>query len=69
LKEALLLSADDLLFFDEDLALLFDLRCRGFDVGRVDSGFDRGVDEVSMRKRFERLRFQRAPQNFFDLVS
>ncbi len=69
LKEALLSSGDDLLFFDEDLAFLFDLRCRRFDVGRVDSGFDRRVDEVLMRERFERLRFKCAPQNFFDLVS
>jgi hypothetical protein len=69
LKEALPAPADDSVFFDSQLALFFDLLGCGLDIGGVDSGFDRGLDEVFMGEQFERLRFERPPQDLFDLVS
>jgi hypothetical protein len=69
LKEALLAPVDDSVFLDSQLTLFFNLPGCGLDIGGVDSGFDRGLDEVFMGEHFERLRFERPPQDLLDLVS
>jgi hypothetical protein len=69
LKELLLSRADDASFLSHELALFFELTRSGLHVSRVDAGFHGGRDQILVRERFHRLRFQRSPQDLFDLVS
>lgn len=69
LKEPLPSPVDDSLFLGAYLALLLDLLGGGFYQCAIDAGFHGRVDEIPMRKRFERLRLESALQNLLDLVS